>query len=606
MNIIKTLKRIFTNPISRKEYQETSDVEINECNKFQFEYFSKLWPFIRPNLRHGLTATILLIISSLLILPKPLFVKFIIDNVIILGDRNLLIPVIIGLSVLIFFGFIISFIQNYIFFTFEQKIILSIQHKLFTRVLRFPKSFFDNKSTGYLMSRLIGDVFKLRLLFSSTLIQALTKSFIFIGTIIIMFFLHWKLTLIASIILPFFITSVRFFGKKTRLLGHKSMEKGAQVSQYINESISGVELIKTFATEKDETKKIYDSLKNAVDASVEQNVLSSFSQFVIGLISSAGSIYILWYGATEIITGHMTIGSFVAFNGYLANLYGSAQFLTQVNISLQSSFAALERVFSLFSIIPEDEKDDTKIHVSKLNGHVQFSDVCFSYNHSPVLKNVNFTAHPGEMIAIIGPTGAGKSTLINLIISLYQPQSGRILFDGIDFSMISLDSLRQRIGIVSQETFLFDDSISNNIKYSRIEASESDVVACSKAAMAHEFISSFENGYETRIGERGIKLSVGQKQRISIARVLLKNPDILIFDEPTSALDAITEKSIKNLITNNKNNKTTFVIAHRLSTIIAADKIIILNNGEIKNIGTHEELNSTDSFYQQMCEEQAI
>ncbi len=237
---------------------------------------------------------------------------------------------------------------------------------------------------------------------------------------------------------------------------------------------------------------------------------------------------------------------------------------------------------------------------------MEFSNVSFSYNHAPVLKDINFKANSGEMIAIVGPTGAGKSTLVNLIISLYKPQKGQILFDGMDISDISLESLRQRIGIVSQETFLFDDTIGTNIKYSRIDADDAEIIASAKAAIAHEFISKLEKGYDTKIGERGVRLSIGQKQRLSIARVLLKNPDILIFDEPTSALDAITEKAIKDTIFNKSLGKTTFVIAHRLSTVTAADKIIVLDKGIIQGIGSHTELLKRNRMYAKMCEEQSL
>ncbi len=603
MKLLKIIKSIFDDNSFSKSYRVESDRRNSKKKRY---YLRKLWPFIKPYWKQGLFASILLVISTLLTIPIPLFTKYILDDVIVDKNIKLLTLIIIILTTLFILGGIVSFIQRYIFFTFEQRVILSIQHKLFNRVLRFPKSFFDSKHTGYLLSRLIGDVYRLRMLFSDTMVEIFTSILKFIGTVIILFVIHYKLALISMFILPFFITSVSVFGKKMKVLSHVVMEKSALVSRYLNESLAGLEIVKAFAAEKKESQKIYNSLSRSVDATVTQNTISSFSQFIISLIGSIGTILVLWFGTREILANRLTIGSFMAFNGYLGYFYGPARFLTRINIHLQPSFAALERVFSLYELIPEDEEDNSKIKIKKLKGRVEFVNVSFSYNDKLVLRNISFKTNPGQFTAIVGPTGAGKSTLINLIISLYKVSKGKILFDGIDLERINLHSLRERIGIVSQETFLFDDTIANNIRYGNLNSEITDVIRAAKMANAHEFIIRLKDGYNTTVGEKGVKLSVGQRQRISIARALLKDPDILIFDEPTSALDAITEKTIKDILFNKRLCKTIFVIAHRLSTVMKADMIVVLDRGRIVDTGTHKELIEQDGLYRNMCEEQAI
>ena len=579
----------------------------NKEHKHDRLYLKKLLPFIVPHWRKGLFASSLLVFTSILSLVQPLFTKYILDDIIVSKDVKKLAVTIGILLIILIIEAVLSFLKQVTFFDFEQKVIFEIQNKLFNRVLRFPKSFFDNKQTGYLMSRLSGDVFRLKILFSNTAVEIFTSFLKLLGGIVILFALHWQLTLLSLIILPFFFLSVKFFGEKTRQLSRNMMEKSAQVSRNMQESISGMTLIKTFAAEKRETKKITGSLQESIQASIEQNTVNAFSQLVIGTVSSLGTLLVLGYGAREIILGRMTVGSFVAFNSYIAYLYGPSRFLATTNVFLQSAFAALERVFSIYDLLPEDEYDRNKQKVLRLHGPVVFDRVSFSYETGkPVLRTISFSAEPGEKVALVGPTGAGKSTLVNLILRLYKPTSGAILFDGTAADHLHTRSLRERIGIVSQEIFLFDDTILNNIRYGKPEAADEEVIRFARLSQAHEFILQLPQGYQTKTGERGVKLSTGQKQRISIARALLKNPDILIFDEPTSALDAITESAIKNLLFETTNGKTTFIIAHRLSTVISANKILVLDKGRIVQTGTHEELAQKEGLYQRMFAEQVL
>ncbi len=574
---------------------------------FKPAHLKKLWPFIAPYWRQGLLASLTMLVSTLLALPQPLFAKYIIDDVIL--EKNLsLLSLIVGLLLLLLMAeATLSFLKQVLFFRFEQDVILEIQYRFIQRVLRFPKSFFDEKQTGYLMSRLSGDVSRLRTFFSRSMVEMFTNVLRFVGGVTILFFLNWKLTLLALIIVPLYYYSARFFGKITRRFSYKVMEKAALVSKNLQESISGVNLIKTFATEEAETRKIEDSLKDSLHAGLEQNTVSAFTQWVNGAIGGLAMILVLWYGAREIMLGHLTIGGFWAFNAYLAYLFGPSRFLAALHIQLQSSFAALERVFSLYQLIPEDEDDEHKEKVTSLGGHVSFRNVHFSYDGKrETLRGISFSASPGEKIALVGPTGVGKSTLINLILRLYCPQQGRILFDGRDAGELNLKSLRERMGLVSQEIFLFDNSILENIRYGKPEATDKEVIRAARLAHAHEFISQFPDGYQTKVGENGRKLSTGQKQRISIARALLKEPDIFIFDEATSALDSLTEREIKDAVLEYTRGKTTFIIAHRLSTITAVDRILVIARGSIAEEGTHEVLAGNGGLYQRMWEQQTL
>ncbi len=606
MEIINFIKNAFKlKNISSEIEEEYFDKDAK--NPIDFRLIWKLLPFIKLNWKKGAMASSILVLAILMSLPQPLMTKFLIDDVLLKNNISLLTTIIIGLVFLFLFQALFSFLRDYYFARFEQEIILEIQRQLFERVLWLPKSFFDNKETGYLMSRLTSDTSRLHLFFSSVTIEIFTNFLKFAGGLIILFALHWKLTMLAILIIPiFFIISFRM-GKATYRLSFQMLEKSAQVSKNLQSSISGVTLIKSFAAEAKETKKITSSMEESMTASVEQTVISSISQLFIGLISSLGSVFILWYGAKEVFSGQLTIGSLVAFNSYLAYLYGPTRFWATVHIKFHSAFAALQRVLTIFDMIPEEENCKSKKVVTTLKGRITFENVSFSYNEgSPILKNISFNISPGEKVAVVGPTGAGKSTLANLILRLYKQCEGKISFDGIDVADLQIKSLRERIGVVSQEIFLFNDSIMENIRYGKSEALNEEVIDAAKLAHAHEFIKELPEDYNTMVGERGVKLSVGQKQRISIARALLKNPDILIFDEPTSALDSLTESLIKEALFVNLSRRTIFIIAHRLSTINNVDKIFVLSNGDIVQQGSHKALISKEGIYQKLWYEQSF
>jgi ABC-type bacteriocin/lantibiotic exporter with double-glycine peptidase domain len=564
-----------------------------------------LRPFISRHIRKGIIGAILVISSTLITFPTPMITRYITDNVILARNIGLLTGAIILLVVVKLSEKLFSFLQDYYFAKFEKEIVLDIQEDLLEHTLKLPKSFFDEKETGYLMSRISSDVRRLQWFFSSTLVYILSQSIKFIGGIVFLFFLEWRLALIVVIPIPILFLGIDFFSKKIHTLSHQEMEQDANVSKRIQESLSASSLIKAFSSEKKTVKQVTDQLKAALQLSIEATTVNSMAELIIGLLPSFAGFIVLAGGALLIINGSWTLGSLLAFQGYLSYVYGPAQFLASSNIQLQNSLAALERVSALYDIVPEDTGTGTSI--VHLQGDVEFKDVSFGYStEEPVLQEVSCHILPGEHIAIVGPSGVGKTTLVSLLLRFYQPTSGEIYLDRQPAQSYELHSLRQRIGYVSQSTFLLTGTILENLRYGNEDATLEQVIQACKVSGIHDYISGLSNGYETVVGERGVNLSEGQKQRMSIARAVIKNPDIIILDEPTSALDSIIEKSIFESLPHLLQHKTMFVVAHRLATIQNSDRILLLNEKQLVAVGTHQSLLETNDLYRSLVANQQI
>ena len=559
-----------------------------------------LRPYVGQYWRKGLFGFFIILVTSLLGFPQPLITRYIIDDVILARQLALLAGAIILLVVIVIGEKLMRLLEGFYFARLEQTVTLHIQEDLIARTLRLPKTFFDDNQTGYLMSRLSSDVEDLRWFFSSTIVYIVTNMFRFVGGLALLFYLEWRLAIIVVLILPGILFCIRYFSARVYVLSHESMEQRANVSSRFQESLSSASLIKAFSSEMRTLKHLMSELRNAFHISMERTAVNSVASLAINAMPGIARLVALALGAYWIITEQWTLGSLLAFQAYLGYVFGPAQYLASANLDLQEALAALKRVAALFDIVPE-ENLGTGEKLDRLAGEVEFRDVSFSYDGvEPVLKNVSFHVKPGERVAVVGPSGVGKTTLLSLILGFYKPVSGELYFDGQPATNYELASLRHRIGYVSQATRLLSGTIMDNLRYGDPEAGEEAVIRASRTAGIHEFIGGLPEGYDTEIGENGVYLSEGQKQRLSIARALVKDPDILIFDEPTSALDGVTEASLVASLPAQLQNKTLFVVSSRLPVIQEAHLVLLLNKSRLVAVGTHQELFETNAFYRSL------
>jgi ABC-type bacteriocin/lantibiotic exporter with double-glycine peptidase domain len=563
-----------------------------------------LVPVIKRHWKKGALGALLIVLTSLLAFPGPLITRFLIDKVILGRHLSLLLGTIALLAAIKIAGIVFGILQQYYFTRFEQEVLLDIQQILFDRTLRLPKSFFDEKETGYLMSRLLGDVHGVRWFFSSTIVHIFTSVIRFAGGAVFLVYLNWRLALAVLVVLPLMFAAVRFFSRKLRVLGHHGMERQAEVYQSVQESLSQASLIKAFATEKRTLNSLMGKLRASVQVGMEQSTLGSVANLAIGLAPDIASLIVLAGGAYLIIIGQWSVGSLLAFQSYVGFVYGPAQFLATANFQLQNALASLERVSALFDVVPE-EHDGVGLRVERLRGEVEFKNVSFSYDRrETVLEDVSFAVGAGEHVAVVGPSGVGKTTLVTLLLQFYRPQKGEILVDGRPAAEYELRSLRRRIGYVPQSPTLLTGTIAENLRYGDPDAGDAEVEKAATAAGIHEFIATLPDGYRSLVGERGVNFSEGQKQRLAIARALVKDPDIVVLDEPTSALDSQTEASIFATLPQMVQGKTLFVIAHRLSTIRQSGRILCFNDKGLVGAGSHGELQEQCDYYQALLRSQ--
>ncbi len=495
--------------------------------------------------------------------------------------------------------------QNYLIEWLFGRMEFDLRDDVFDHIQRLSIGYFADKEPGSIVSRATNDIDKLSELISSGIITAAADLLTIAGIVFIMFSMNVNLSLVSFAIIPVMLIWMVVWGKRVRTVYRETRKSIASVSAQMEESVSGIKEIQSFSKEE-ETKREFRNVNESNRAANTEagRVMSAFFPTVT-FFTSIGQALVLWFGGIAVIEHTVTIGTLFIFMSYITRFFMPIQELSNIWTSIQSAFAAAERVFNIIDT-PIDVKDSSDSGpIGLIEGEIVYDHMSFGYqNDRPVLRDISLTIEPNTTVAFVGPTGVGKTTMINLLYRFYDPVEGRILIDGRDLKKIQVESLRKQMGIVLQDPFLFSGTIMDNIRYSRPTASDEEVVAVSKAIGAHDFIARLPEGYQTDVKERGGRLSVGQRQLVSLARALLANPRILILDEATSSIDAYTELLIQNAMNKILQGRTAIVIAHRLSTVRNADKIVIIENGRIAEVGKHYELLKKGGLYKKLYEMQ--
>ncbi len=630
-------------------------------HKVTRELLKRILGYAQPYLKHIGGMLLAILFSTGLSLVSPLIFRHLIDQVLPSKDLNQLTLFAVALLLVPLFNGGIGVVQRRLNATVGEGVIFDLRSALFARLQRMSLRFFTNTKVGELMSRLNNDVVGAQNAISNTIVGIITNLEQTVAILAVMLSLQWQLTLVSVLILPLFIVVARRLGEVLRDIARQAMELNAQMNAHMNETlnIGGALLVKLFGRAADEEARFRQRAAGVRDMGIRRAVVGSSFFIMIGLVSAVGTALVYGLGGWFVIEGTFTVGTIVAFGSYLGTLYGALQGLAGAPVEFSTSMVSFERVFEVIDLpLDIDEKPDA-INLRDVRGDLEFEEVTFTYsvdesrllsevkrygrmenvtavlsgqgprerptNGKPrqgelvdeapegevrsqarevALEGISFRAPAGKLVALVGPSGAGKTTLTYLIPRLYDPSEGRILIDGHDLREVTLYSLAAQIGMVTQETTLFHDTIRTNLTYARPEATQAEIESAARAANIHDFIMELPDGYDTVVGERGYRLSGGEKQRIALARVILKDPRILVLDEATSHLDSESEALIQDALKRVMAGRTSIVIAHRLSTILAADLILELDRGRIVERGTHEELLALNGLYAQLYETQ--
>jgi ATP-binding cassette, subfamily B, bacterial MsbA len=573
-------------------YEKNADAKAPRLTRDSLQNYRRLLIYIRPYQCRMIFSVIALLFSVALGLILPLVVQNLVDGVLI--DKNLtrLNQLAIGLLIVFIVQGIFSFAHRLSLAYVGERVIADIRIKLYSHLQRLSLRFYADYRTGDVVSRLTNDVSLLQAAITDNLVALLRQAVTLIGAAVLLFILNWRLTLIILTGIPIISLTMVFLGRKIRKAAKAVQDALAEAANVVEETTSGIRIVKSFAREAHEIGRFSARVNDTFNAAMTRAKLSAILGPIIGFLAFASITLTLWFGSYEVIQERLTAGGLVAYLVYTMMVAAPIASLAGLYAQFQSALGATERLFELLDTKPDIASDPDAPKMPHVHGEVTFAEVNFHYNNQvAVLHDVSFTAKPGQVVALVGPSGAGKSTLINLIPRFYNTVAGSVLIDGMNIQDVDVTSLREQIGIVPQETLLFSDTVLANIQYGKLDATIAEIEAAARAANAHEFIMhDLPEGYETMVGERGVKLSGGQRQRVAIARAILKDPRILILDEATSSLDSESEHLVQEALERLMNGRTAFVIAHRLSTITDADWILVLENGRVMEQGTHTDL----------------
>lgn len=566
------------------------------------ERFARLMRYVRPYRTRFAAAFVCSGLVAVLTGVYAWLARPVLDGIFIEKNERLLVVLPLVLLAVATLKAVFSYGVGYLMAYVGNRVVADIRQELFQRLMRLSVGFHDANTSGRLVSRVVNDVGIMANAASSVVKDIFQNGLTFVAMIGVIIYQNWKLAGLSLIVIPLSALTMVRVGQRLKRLATSTQEQLGDMSSTLQETFSGIRMVKAFGREEAEAERFGERNRKVLSTTLKSNQVWSLGHSQMEVIGVIGVATIIWYGGYLVIQEMMTPGAFFSFMAAMFMAYTPIRKLSASNNLIQQALAAAERVFDVLDLQTEQSRDHGTVPLLGINRAIEFQGVSLTYEHhtAPALTDIDLLIRPGEVIALVGSSGSGKTTLVSLLPRFYEPTAGRILVDGIPLASYELGSLRAHIGIVSQEIFLFDDSVRNNIAFGRSGASPGDVERAAKLAYAHDFIQRLPEGYDTIIGERGVKLSGGERQRLAIARAILRDPPLLILDEATSALDTESERIVQLALANLMKNRTTLVIAHRLSTIQNADRIIVLDRGAIVEAGSHEDLLRQGGIYHKL------